>query len=965
MSIPTTRNRITRVTLDENLPVVLQPLYVFMKQAKDMAKGPCPEKSNVILVDDTWQLESYHVNFGNSILAAIASSWMTPVTAAYHESKDTQRESGFSGVTYTGTSVTAMPMFQKKIPAGVSFAQTLAPDAAALPQPDTAEDIADMDRVAYTSASHDPLEGLFLAVRIPAHAAQGISSAVTMYFNGPASADCTRDGNGQYALKIYGDGRGRLYERTRPVTGGSYSWTKRKSMMLFTAMGVGTTMLYLSITNSLRKKTDGSYVGDTITITPSTSHRPGSGDIESLITYAIHFLKTLDGISPIKYIVPRKRNNAIQTAPVRLDTRRDLRPQWIFGKLLYKPSGYLIDDPFTLPFFPDTSKKLTVEFYGKVPTDTTLTMKLYNAETDVEIAADSVFTDALGGIYTFTPAVRQNRYYVKFLWTSNTVPFNGHTYNLTPKLASYRVFREPVVETPVKSTTTFPQRDFSIATPGLNKADVTRVDIKGNSGDPRQESASITIEDYFNKNSFLRSRANYPIKIETAYDTVPNYTTLFKGYVRAPKCYRKGRDPNRSYPDQEWYSCVLDCTGEWQRLSEMKVPKRYFFWDKTVDAPMKITDIVRILLYSLGYPTTMVSIPDLPIRLFAINEEDYIIEPGSLVAEFIIRLVADYLGAYFIFDEAAGTYGKWRIIRPQKSPYNNLVIFEERQLTPLTLPHIADAYGTTTGGLPYGSQTILKTFMQAGTILDYAEPMEGNIVTVHGLATGSAASREGGNDSMQLTSVAVNVHSFNALNLGTGDPNYPSTSHQDWVGRMIPIDVYDASLTSQAACDWVCRRIFDYACHNRIYKSFSAPLLLVTNTYDTEQVRPRKLRFGDAVQVRQRDGTLKQFLVLNCTPTYTRDAFQFAHYELVTMSNINDYGVPVGHGAMRGALLGVMQEHMGQTHQTPQHISSQRTYSTMHGEWARLPEKSAKSLQILDPADPNFGRFYFMSDYGP
>lgn len=957
LRVPSTRDRITRITFDDTLPLVNQPLFVFMKLAKEMAKGPCPDRQNVVLINGGWELEAHQYNFGNSLLSAIASSWHTPITADTFSAKNSQRQTGLLGVSYSGSVLAAgVPLYQKRIPQGTSFLQKLAADQTAFSSPATSEDLSDMDRVAITSAAHHPEEAVFFVFRLTHGPNHGFGPAITLFVNGPVGSDCHDTGTGLMALKIYDDGRGKLYERVTPNAGGAQFWKFRTAMTLFTSLSTGFEICTLVIGNNLRKLPSGKYVGNKMTFSTSSVHRPGFLLIESLIGVAISAIEQSAGINPRTYTAPQLlKTAAITEAPIRLDVRRDARPQWGLGKLVYQTTGYIVDDPFTLPFHPNTSKDFTIEYYAKIPTGTTLVVRMFDATDDTELTPVTTFVDDLGGIYTFTPHDRIRRYYVRFDFTSSGTA--------TPRLESYRVFRDPVVETPTLTTTVFPQRDNPLYLP---KADVTNINIKGTTGDPRSDAASFVIEDYFNKNPFLRSCAHRAIKIETAYDPVPNYTTLFRGYTRHVRGSRKGKNKNKTYPDREYTSYTVDCIGEWRRLTELRTPKRYLFWDKAVDSPMKVSDIIYILLSGLGYQSSQLDIPDIDIRLFSSSEDDYIVEPGSNVAEFIVSLAADYLGAFIIWDEGAGTTGMWRLVQPSAAPYNNLAIFEEEIPTALTLPHISDAYGTDTGTGAYAGQIIKKTFMKSGTVEDWAEEMEGNMVVVHGLAgSADAASKAGSTDSVQLTSIAVNVNSFNFLGLAPAAAGYPSVTGVDYIGRCVPIDVYDASLTTQQACDWVCRRIFDYACHNRQYKSFIAPLILVQDQFDTKAFNPRKLRFGDPVQVRQRDGSLKQFLVANCNPMYTRDGFQFAHYELVSASNIDTYGTPYNRDYLKDALLGVVNQNQGKNPRSKQHMTKQRYYSNKVADWARLPENNAKELQVLDPADPDFGKFYFMQDYDP
>lgn len=68
---------------------------------------------------------------------------------------------------------------------------------------------------------------------------------------------------------------------------------------------------------------------------------------------------------------------------------------------------------------------------------------------------------------------------------------------------------------------------------------------------------------------------------------------------------------------------------------------------------------------------------------------------------------------------------------------------------------------------------------------------------------------------------------------------------------------------------------------------------------------------------------------------------------------------------LRSAILGVTKQAAGQTVGSPQIIGSQRRHSTLHVDWAGLPEVYSGNLQVVDPESDYFGQFYFMMDYDP
>jgi hypothetical protein len=106
--------------------------------------------------------------------------------------------------------------------------------------------------------------------------------------------------------------------------------------------------------------------------------------------------------------------------------------------------------------------------------------------------------------------------------------------------------------------------------------------------------------------------------------------------------------------------------------------------------------------------------------------------------------------------------------------------------------------------------------------------------------------------------------------LNTADPTHP-----DYIGYEVPLLYIDPNLSTEAAVKWIARRLYDVMAHAIKGIRFTAPLLLVTDSSDTYQKRPRMLRYYDPVLV---DGI--QFLVRSCNPSYKKDGMQFATYEL-------------------------------------------------------------------------------------
>lgn len=56
----------------------------------------------------------------------------------------------------------------------------------------------------------------------------------------------------------------------------------------------------------------------------------------------------------------------------------------------------------------------------------------------------------------------------------------------------------------------------------------------------------------------------------------------------------------------------------------------------------------------------------------------------------------------------------------------------------------------------------------------------------------------------------------------------------------------------------------------------------------------------------------------------------------------------------------------GNMERNPRHLDSQRIFQTATGLVGSLPATTQRgAIQILDPTDPDFGKFYFMVGYDP
>lgn len=957
--VPVTKYRSTIITLNDFAPSASELGMVYERLAKHIGQGVESKRSNVVYHPNVgWQLEPYQFRAhffyertaGQGKIQTVADGLLT--VADGFEEANTFAQKSLTGVTYTGAPSQGAPMVQKRVSSSGSFNTSLAADEAAFPGP-TYTDIVHFDRIALTTSNHEPTEAIKFAFYVPAAANETSGRLLSFYFCGPAGSDGALVGTGRYCVSFFGDGMAELQE-----LGAGGVWKSRFKFQFAPAKFVRGAVHFVDIvSDAFDDGTDG-YRGRYI-VFYSSSQSDNWGLISTFSKVAEDAIKlSSKTLLPI-YQIPRATNEPVQLAPNRVDIRRDIRAHFAITKMEYPTSGSLEDEAFSVDFeMTDLDSPFTFEWYAFTPEGTTVDAKLYDASTGVELTSTTNFVDQIGGSKDCTPNQGQRHYYVKFEITSDG--------SRTPTIKSWRIYRDAVIETPDVT----PEEIAFRAPSGVNLplADLLSVSIDGPSAESADESARLSLNDYTGDLAdTLLYQTRIPITVETTYDAGgTNRAVLFRGYVDTADAQRKAGDKAVDYADKSWHQYDLNCVGEWKRLMDALAPKRFtwmtFDYDTLQIRPAKITRMIYLLLRWAGYPASMIDVPDLDIRLFSLSGEDFVTEQGTPVADIIAGLARDYLGGWMIFDPSAGTYGKWRLILPAQPPYNILAKFDTRHPGDGKLATHYGSYGTETSG----SQTIQKTFVARGTFTKKRYPPEGNIVTVYGSGIGEAGADAGSSQGVHFTATRYNPNSANFAGLAPSDPLYPrpGPSNPDYIGHAVPIKVLDASLNTQEAVDWVCNRVFDYACVSREHWTFDAPLLLVTDANDAEQLAPRPLRFYDAVQVFDDIANgWKTFLVLRCTPSYKSDQVQMASYEVVSSSTV-EKGPPAMPSltetmntpsrmvlkamgfARRQALSGAAQKQFQQT-----------------SAWMALPEKQGASIQVTDTASPHFGEAMWMAGF--
>lgn len=955
-SAPLTRYRRTSVTFDDFHDVVLQPPVQYEKPAEGIGQTKDSKKTNVHYVNAIgWQMRAYQFDYGTyhefeagqEGTQSVASG--KSVIAAMHTESDYMKQSGLTGVTYhAGVPASGRPGIQKTVTAGSSFSQSLSADNTAYPGPSQADESTTLDRILVTTDNHSPDEQIHFWFEVPAHSIAGYACLVEFYFCGPAGSDADLKGKGQYMLRLYGDGVAWLYERgvVPDDPDEDIVWVLRKKFVYEPARQLVAFKTYtVSVVSDCKQDVHGSYHGTKMTFV--INGILNTGLIPAIASWAINVISLQ--LDPHKdatvYYAPKLTDEPTALEKARAGVRRDVRAIFHVVKSTFPDEGTLQDAAFSLDFHPDDSQDLTFEWYATSPTGSSIDADLYDAETGTVLSVVSSFTDEFGGSKTYTVPDRAadpdlarwpRHFYPKFTFTSDG--------EKTATLTAFRVFRDPVVESLTVTETVV---DDSRSGATIPVTVVSRVAVQQQDTDPQNAAANLVLNDFVGNLEFLKTRDCVPVKVETTFDSGGvDKTVLFRGYTQgATAKWRSSPD----FPD--WREYTVPCCGEWRRLLDTLSPRRFNWVDRATNKPWRVTDLVVTLIRAAGYPDSMIEDPDVDVELFGFEENQTILEPSDPVAPVIVRLLTEYLGAYLVFDENAGSRGMWRVLQQKTAPYTNLARFVYGHPGSLKLPHADGAYGTDT----VGSQTVVRTFIQYGSDETRTERPEGNCVVVYGSAPATEAAKASYPGAAMLTQVLYNVDSFNFLNLGTVDDGYPDPTNPDFLGWAAPIKVYDPTLTTETAVNWVARRVFQYACFSRQILSFKAPLILVTDSGDTEQTNPRPLRFYDPVGV-WNGVDYDQYLVRACTPAYSKDGFQWATYELMTTPNIADFmAPPVGQDQVARMVRVMLQGAFGLAPGSQLSKPQQKEYVGRSFDWMALPEPTIGVIQDLDNESATFG----------
>ncbi len=823
---PVTDNRRTRLALDITETTVGRREWNIIRTAAEIQRdranlgADAPKSSNVWHVGgEAWILAP----IGKELAELNRTDAEPPLTSAdvnlapgFESMLMFKRSDDLPGIGASASTVAAgFTAFVKSVTAGFSWNTSLAADAMALPAPaqevEDGDDNYPIDRVLSSTKTFPERAPFALRWYLPEDFS-GTDAFLIYYFGGPT--DVTPDGQhgGQFALTLRGGGTARLYEYSPNPAVPAAQWKRRMEWKYSDPGGFKGRMEALYAIPYARNRIE-FRSASALWIDPR-----GGFTMVGVLANIVGLIASLNRASGVLFKdLPAITGHSHQRATtgagnVRLDVNRSARIPVSIARMLYpntdadpEAGGTLVDAPFFIPWTLDEETPITLHVDAYLPDNTSVAGSLYNAADDSLLAQDDD--------NNWLSVPDQQEYYVKIALAC----IDG---TQTPVVWGYRVNVANDYQTNTRTANT--------------AAPVTRVSVQYQDPDPSTESADLAVRDILNAAPILRQRDGIRsmLQIRTANGSTL-VSNLFEGDTMSPVSTKRGT-AGQTYPAPDWHDVDLRMVGLWGRLEEtyVIVPVPFNIDDDAgLDPlgnpiPWKATDAIRHLFNDAGFNDDDLDIPDLSIRLWVtpdgLQADDLVLMTGVSYGAAIRRIAWDFLRMVIVRDVncRSGQYeGKWRLIQNPIPPYDNI----------LASFHITNPGGLS-GKMPHmiAAYTAGESYVRRGEFRQYPIRVECNQVFVCGV----------GPDGKQYWSIATNQPSID-------DPN-----SADYIGRAIPVYFPpDPTLPTQEAADWACRIIYDAAAHAQKWASLEAPLLLVTDSEDDLQVRPRPLRINDLINI--------------------------------------------------------------------------------------------------------------------
>lgn len=677
---------------------------------------------------------------------------------------------------------------------------------------------------------------------------------------------------GQYNLSICGDGMAELWEYTKKKGAAEKTWQKRcsfrycrpelvagysHSLIIFPHTGLKNEK-YVSFASAQMDAPGTAAAG----LLSSPQVGGGAGSLTSG-EYLWRWDEVLTNSEDVTEETYPGESQSISTigGPVQLVERRDLRGMWQVGPVEWESAGLLNDLSASQPN----------------PTSGPISGQYYYQERATGGGASSLIAnllDATDGTPWGGTGDAPNPIRAQFEFRVSPDFYE------TPVLWGYRLFRPGV---------------YSLMAPGpfaTNYDSQEKLSIRQGTRDLATEGADFRVDDLADAYTRLRTRGELPLRIVTSFQPPegdPVVLKLLRGYAISPHRTRIGKEDmtygigsggsERAYPSPEWSRYQVTSVSMWHRLkaecTTMKtaLSLRDFFIDPD-DAQKrswKVTAAISYLLQSAGFPTSMISLPDLDVRLnpgVGGEQSDLVIDQSIGIGEVVVRLARMYLGRYLIFDANAGTHGKWKLVGAPTDATPR-VNFTRAAATPtgssatLQLP-------LHPGGFPAGTVPIL------GKVESHIVPPEANHLWVCNKV--DVFSGPGG---IRLEN---NLHNYLSYKVpgSTVDPDPDSPHYLGgerlmviadqalWAGAGGVAGGYDAT---QRVIDYTLLRLFRHICMARTVLTFTASLQPI---YDATETAWRLPRFYDVCTYNGQTG----WYIRSCSPDISFDHLQKATFQI-------------------------------------------------------------------------------------
>ncbi|MBS1703586.1 MAG: hypothetical protein JST12_18115 [Armatimonadetes bacterium] len=919
-SVVTSKRRLHAI-FDKPDMVLLQPGFWRYKAAKDIARtaGQTKTVAEVIdcqlMGDYCWQLKPKQVEDEN------VSSRTTAQDAILHPNTDYKAPEGFveqagshdtsdlTDSTDEGDSILGIGdwRLQKNVMAGDSWRDSkyrLVTEQYAFAG-DTSDHTYAMDRIISFKDTDEPNGARTIRFQVAGGQMESPGLLLTHYFAGPQSATGNLAGMGFYCVKLFGSGRAELRQFSYIIdTSGHKTGEKWHTEATFTWAPNGQVSGRNHVLTIIRHKLDPPHGALFGVIDVQTSHStekgvsaPGRGN--SFLAYTKEVPKDIlhhRCVWNLKFapFIPVSQKES-------MDCATNVRPKIQVLKSIHPPTGTILDDPIGLETMLGleggelSDDHWYVTWFGDTPDGTSIDIDLcpYSSDSGTGVPYTSNGSGTIGRVgawksYTLDPTEQMPTVQVKLTLSTTNV-------DVTPSVYGVRITRKSIID--LTETTPFE----------IKSSDgIMSLDIKGPDRDPAAETASFTVNDFQGSYDRLNRRGFLPVEISTEYDAGDDVDwtnpandylrpVLFQGYIEAVHHVHPGvKDPldRKRAVSEDFRQYQVTAYGNALRGS-------MYFANQQVDfnlardddavagnpkLPWKATDAIRYALRSMGYPDSMIDLPDIEIRLFPNDEEGIRVQPGTVWMDFAVSIAKDYLASILVFDpnasrdnDSSAWRGMWRLIIPPTQTYTHpLAYFAlKRPASGGTAQWVPAEDEKAWPTVTYLGRDVPGTFILRDSMKPIVEAPAANFIVVMGASGDKGDSR--------VMQISPNPKSYKSVYAQSA----PDPDHEDYIGMVKPLYYVDSQIGgsdgrfNENIVNFVSARLYQNLAHAKKTLTFTAPLLLVEDDNDDLQVRPRPLRIADEIVIFDKNANPYAAVVLSCNPTVVKDCVQMATYEVI------------------------------------------------------------------------------------